>query len=411
MSSFSTPFTGDTKIWENGNAQGWLTGQTAMNDISGVSTPVRADWTAYDPNAAAFQIGDQYTSNFDQMGSAAQGRRAPTMTAANVGAAQTYGGASINAAPSNQMRAGQTGLIGALQQRVAGQSPSVAELQMRQGQEAALKQARAIAASNPSASPALAQRQAQQAAENINLQTNQQAAQLRAQEQAEAERSLGGVLSGARQQDLGLATDQARMGQEAGLFSAGQQNQFGIQQAQLNQGANQANLQSALQQQQMNDQMTQFYMQQGFSRDQAAQMAAAQLEQLRVQQSQTQAQVAMADAEREQQANAGLIGAAGSLFGSFVSDERAKENIDDADDDVDELLEVLRPKRFDYKREHGGERDFVGFMAQDLEKSKAGKSIVREEGGVKRVDAKRGLMAALAAAARLHDRVSALEAA
>jgi hypothetical protein len=107
------------------------------------------------------------------------------------------------------------------------------------------------------------------------------------------------------------------------------------------------------------------------------------------------------------------VGAVGSLFGgvsTLGSDERIKEDVEPGDDHVRELLEKLSAHSYRYKdeEEHGpGKR--VGIMAQDLEQTEAGKSLVREIHGVKHVDVPGATGLTLAAQSYLHRRIKALE--
>src|SRR5690606_14913050 len=114
------------------------------------------------------------------------------------------------------------------------------EQQMRMGGAEAAKRALALSRSGTGSAGAAAQR-ASQAQSDISLETNAQAAQLRAAEQQRAEEAYMGGMQGIRGQDL----------QNMGLD----------QQTIL------ANLQSEQGQRAMNDQMTQFYMNQGLARD------------------------------------------------------------------------------------------------------------------------------------------------
>jgi len=99
-----------------------------------------------------------------------------------------------------------------------------------------------------------------------------------------------------------------------------------------------------------------------------------------------------------------------------VSDERAKTAVADARGDIDRMLDGLATSRgpvsFVYRdpaaAEAAGGR-VTGVMAQDLERSPAGKSMVADTPAGKVVDAKKAAMVALAASARLHERLKQLE--
>jgi hypothetical protein len=264
-------------------AGGALSGIDAFSDINAMRNPAKTEFQAgagrIDPGRGAYEIGGAYDRYVKAGIDQAWNRKSPTTTAASAQQAQlgplaqatfdpgkaaqgtqfaqsqaqlasgpgAFGGAEgrgawIEQTPSDQWRGQQQGLAGALTARAAGQAPSAAELQMRQGLGQAIASQRAQAASARGLSSALANRQAQEGIVNAQAQTNQQAAALRAQEQAQAEQSLGGLLGGARAQDLGVAGQQAQLAQEASLANAGFRQQAGLQGQSLGM---QANLQNA----------------------------------------------------------------------------------------------------------------------------------------------------------------------
>jgi hypothetical protein len=92
------------------------------------------------------------------------------------------------------------------------------------------------------------------------------------------------------------------------------------------------------------------------------------------------------------------------------SDENSKENKAPADKKIKSFLDALQAKEYNYKPETGLDtKKKYGIMAQDLEKSEIGKSMVNEVGGVKHVDMDRGFSAILAAQAELNSRLNKLE--
>lgn len=103
----------------------------------------------------------------------------------------------------------------------------------------------------------------------------------------------------------------------------------------------------------------------------------------------------------------GQIGAAAAM--PVASDERLKTEISDGDGDIDAMLDGLVAKRYRYKDEKHGKGSRVGIMAQDLERSKAGRDIVRELPEGKHLDVNAALSAALASVARLNARVRKVE--
>ena len=141
-----------------------------------------------------------------------------------------------------QFQAGQQALVQQLRRRAAGQD-SLAALQLKQALGQNLAQQQALAASARPGNSAMAQRVAMQ---NAGMQTaglSGQAQQAMLAEQLGAQNMLGGVLQGARGQDIG-----------ASQFNAAQQNAMAAQRAQLAQQLNQYNAGMQLQNRNANDQ-------------------------------------------------------------------------------------------------------------------------------------------------------------
>lgn len=93
---------------------------------------------------------------------------------------------------------------------------------------------------------------------------------------------------------------------------------------------------------------------------------------------------------------AGLLGA--GMTALAFSDERLKSNIAPiSKQDLSEMKRFLKAYAFNYKSKEHGNGDWVGIMAQDLEKSKLGKTLVVEnEQGHKMIDLKKVLSMFLA---------------
>jgi hypothetical protein len=265
-----------------------------------------------------------------------------------------------------------------------------------------------MAASAQGVSPAMALRSSQEAQTQANIATQQQTAQLRAQEQSTAQRAYGQFLAGAREQDIGLAAQQAQFEQQTGL----------------------ANVEASLQQQQLNDQMVQFYTQQGYARDQAQLMAGIEMENLRTQNVMAaQGLASQASGQRmgfySQALGAGAnmvgagFGAAGTAMGAAggpgiaaagVSDRKAKTEIKRSKKELDQLMDAIKAYKYKYKNPAHGEGERISPMAQDLEKSKLGKAMVSQhESGYKMVDYGKGLGTMMASVARLNERLKKLE--
>lgn len=112
------------------------------------------------------------------------------------------------------------------------------------------------------------------------------------------------------------------------------------------------------------------------------------------------------EVEKQKNENAfnGQLLSTGALL--VASDETKKKNIQDPD--MDEFLNSLHAKSFDYKdSEAPGASDGknVGVMAQDVEKSKVGKTMVKNTKDGKMLDMHKGFGVVLAALAALHDKM------
>lgn len=108
----------------------------------------------------------------------------------------------------------------------------------------------------------------------------------------------------------------------------------------------------------------------------------------------------------------GMLQGVGAAIGAF-SDENLKTEVADARGDIDRMLDGLSTSRgavsWRYKDAKHGEGRWDGVMAQDLERSDAGKRLVTDTPEGKVVDVRKAAMATLAASARLHERLKALE--
>lgn len=107
----------------------------------------------------------------------------------------------------------------------------------------------------------------------------------------------------------------------------------------------------------------------------------------------------------------GLASAAPTILQAF-SDEKAKKNKMPAAKDVKDMLDKLSAKKYEYKNPElpgaiDGQR--FGILAQELAKSKMGKSIVKESPQGKMLDIEQGYGAILAAQSELNKRLNKLE--
>lgn len=199
----------------------------------------------------------------------------------------------------------------------------------------------------------------------------------------------GLAMQGARDQMAGAGINAMGMGQQAAL---------GDQMAAHGMAANvsQAGRGQDMQHTQMDDAQRLAYLQQ------LTGMNAAEL----------QAQVGAMQAANAKPSGLGsaLSSIAPIVAALAMSDERVKEGVTDARDEIDEMLDALAPKSYVYKNQqrHGiGRR--VGIMAQDLERSRAGSHVVTEVADGKAIDINKAVSAALASSARLNERLRKLE--
>lgn len=190
--------------------------------------------------------------------------------------------------------------------------------------------------------------------------------------------------------------------------------------AQLQQaGAGQAAMLGAQEQQQATQQlgdMIRFYESMGMSRDQAQLQANQQMAQMQFLSSQEGTRQRAATLQGLGQAGAwftdqmGGLGGIKDTIGGLFSDEALKKDIEPAEEEVELFLSTVSPKKYKYvSKEFGPEGDRYGIMAQDLEKSPMGKSLVRNTPKGKMVDTVQGFGALLAATAQLHKKIQKLE--
>ncbi len=133
---------------------------------------------------------------------------------------------------------------------------------------------------------------------------------------------------------------------------------------------------------------------------------------------QQQLESSAAEAAKNRQSQLiGGIGQAGATMGAaaMMSDINAKKNIAPADDQTKNFLDLqyrkmmneLQPYSYDYKNEKNGSGPQLGVMAQDLEKSPAGKQMVAEKDGKKMIVPNVGTI--LGAQANLNERLNKIE--
>lgn len=158
-----------------------------------------------DPNVGivpgAEGLAGRVNTGLDALGN----RQAPTMSAAVIDPAQQA-----------QVRGQQMALTGDLQAAARGEGPSVAQLQLNQATDRNLAGGVSMANTVRGAGAAAALRQLGAQRGQIGQQAAADSALLRANEIAMNRQLLGQQLAQVRGADIGLATSQAQLGQDAG---------------------------------------------------------------------------------------------------------------------------------------------------------------------------------------------------
>lgn len=106
---------------------------------------------------------------------------------------------------------------------------------------------------------------------------------------------------------------------------------------------------------------------------------------------------------------AGLEGAGGALSVLTKSDRNAKTDIGDGEASAQDLLDHLSARTFRYRDPADGKGRQTGVMAQDVERSPAGRAFVRETPQGKALDSRAGFGSVLAMLATLNDRLDRVE--
>lgn len=123
----------------------------------------------------------------------------------------------------------------------------------------------------------------------------------------------------------------------------------------------------------------------------------------------------MAGAQNQQagriaQTYAGIGQGVDQIGAAMLSDETTKENLEPAGDDIQEFLDKLSSKKFNFKQGYDtSDKDHYGITAQDMERSDAGKSAVTEIDGKKHIDVKEALGLILASQSEINKRLKSLE--
>jgi hypothetical protein len=204
-----------------------------------------------DENAARLSEQERYRRTLQQGADTAGNRPAASTTAA-----------TIATGPQDQARAAQLRLLGGLVGAAEGQGPSVAEQQFQQATDRNVRGAVAATNTARGMGGGAAVRQVAQTQAQVGQQAAADAATLRAQEVAQARGQAVQAATDVRGQDVALAGEQANLQQQANL----------------------ANLQSEEGQRQLNQQAVQYYLSAGLSMEEANRQAAMDMERLKQQQ-------------------------------------------------------------------------------------------------------------------------------
>jgi len=362
--------------------------QTAYADSGGTTAQVNPDnfdtsWT------------DPYRNEAQQNFWASAGRATPQVDQQQIDNSQ----AQAALGQAQQFRGGQFQLarqLGAESMGIGGPSP--AELAMRRSADANMRQQMAMAAGARGANAGAARLGAAQNAADISGQLQRDLGVQRAQERIDAREQLGQVLQQGRGMDLqtgemayGQAADAARFGFEQGSFNAGLQMQV----------------------RELDDAAYRDYLDRLYGSRQFDTQSQIGYEQLRTGNT-LEARAIDKGVPKKSWAeeNAPIIAGAAQTLGTVAtaaSDIRAKRDIrpasaetgdayravfgrrDQGREDPGDTFRSLTPSRYAYKDpERHGEGEYIGPMAQQLEKTPAGRTVVSEQpDGTKAVDTSR----------------------
>jgi hypothetical protein len=267
-------------------------------------------------------------------------------------------GLAGTAAPTSSFRNDQAGLADMLRARANG-AESLSAMQLRRDAGANIAQQQALAASGRPGNAALAARMASQNAGRIGTSLSGNTAMAGIAERDSAARALAGLAGQARDQDINAS--------------------FGQQQ--INQGWSQQELDNARMQQQGG---------MAYENDRAQRFGVA----------------SQQPTSGEQYL--GLI-QGGASAAMAMSDERVKTGVKDGAASSQRFLDSLKAMDFKYKDPAMGAGPRTGLMAQDVEKTAAGKAAVVETPAGKAIDYGRLAGQFGAALAHLNQRVKKVE--
>lgn len=322
----------------------------------------------------------------------------------------TAEGATVDAAPSNAVRAQQMELAKTLEARARGEGPSVAVETAKALTEEAQAAQRAMAISaGRGGNMAGAQRAAAMNTAKLAGQQARTAAMARAAEIAGATGQLGSVLDATRGTDVDIAKTDASLKQDVNKFNANAANTVGVANTNAANETNiaQGNITSTENRTDAGNKLTA-----AANNQDAALTASGQTitrdaglrddigDNLNNQVSGQSTKIGLDESGKNRGAavlGAGINAAAGAgaTLLPKLSDKRAKTDVKDLpDNDLLDMVIALDPATFKYK---GGSETEPGVMAQDLEKTPVGAALVDEgPDGLKRIDLEKTIPVVLA---------------
>lgn len=315
---------------------------------------------------------------------------------------------------NNEARGLQLGALGYQERILRGQEPSVAALQLQRGNEDAIREQASIAAGARGGDIAAARRAQANNVASIQQRQALDAAMLRAQEQSTAAGQLAQGYANVRGGDVSagqlgntLAQSQLAKGQAYGQLGALQTSNANaagnLSSGFVNAGTARGNLAGqtmGFQQQDLDrtlqgrrdaDTTALAYGQQALDAANTQYQGGMTLEQLRGEQHRGAQDAAIGvettNAQIGNQQKEGMLGTIGTGIGAIFSDRNVKTGIEDSGESPREALEALSGSRYRYKDPAHGEGEQFGLMAQDLESTEAGRTLVKRTAeGIRTVD-------------------------
>lgn len=340
-------------------------------------------------------------------------------------------------AQGQEARGTQAQLAQALQAQARGEGPSLAQNQLQSALQQNLQAQQAAAASNKSVPAALAARMIGQQASAARSQAALDSANIRAQEQLNAQQALGSLASQMRSQDMSGtgAADAAQLAQAQYASDLSEQDraariaeqQLRVQEAT---GANQVNAgayESASKRR--GDMVSGIGAALAMSDENAKTNVKSGAEKTQSFLEKFGEAIDKQNTTKDGEAKSGQYGAGKAIgqglmkmFASegassgaaAMSDENSKTDVKSSDNKLKSFLDALKAHEYEYKASKkdlpgAGEGKHVSPMAQELEKTELGKQMVVDTPEGKVVDYGKGFGTMLASMATLNERTSELE--